>query len=61
MLGRVGWFRRAGRLRSITGAFEPYQRFYAAESEKVEKFAEKLTKVQDEAAEIMRNAGALGG
>ena len=48
-------------LRSITGAFEPYQRFYAAESEKVEKFAEKLTKVQDEAAEIMRNAGALGG
>ncbi len=40
-------------LRGITGAFEPYQRFYAAESEKVEKFAEKLTKIEAEAQEIM--------
>jgi small GTP-binding protein len=40
-------------LRGITGAFEPYQRFYAAESEKVERFAEKLTKVEGEAREIM--------
>ncbi len=40
-------------LRGITGAFEPYQRFYAAESEKVERFAEKLTKVEAEAREIM--------
>jgi small GTP-binding protein len=40
-------------LRGITSAFEPYQRFYAAESEKVERFAEKLTKVETEAREIM--------
>ncbi|MGZ5431331.1 MAG: dynamin family protein [Thermoanaerobaculia bacterium] len=40
-------------LRGITGAFEPYQRFYAAESEKVERFAEKLTKIDAEANEIM--------
>ncbi|HEX6095359.1 MAG TPA: dynamin family protein [Thermoanaerobaculia bacterium] len=41
-------------LRGITSAFEPYQRFYAAESEKVETFAEKLTKVEAEANEIMQ-------
>ncbi|HET8775187.1 MAG TPA: dynamin family protein [Thermoanaerobaculia bacterium] len=40
-------------LRGITSAFEPYQRFYAAESEKVEKFAEKLTKVEAEARDIL--------
>ena len=40
-------------LRGITSAFEPYQRFYAAESEKVERFAEKLGKVEGEAREIM--------
>jgi small GTP-binding protein len=40
-------------LRGITSAFEPYQRFYASESEKVERFAEKLTKVEAEANEIM--------
>lgn len=40
-------------LRGITGAFEPYQRFYAAESEKVERFAEKLTKIEAEANEII--------
>lgn len=40
-------------LRNITGAFEPYQRFYALESEKVERFAEKLTKVEKEANEIL--------
>jgi hypothetical protein len=39
-------------LRSITGAFEPYQRFYAAESDKVEHFASKLTAVEAEAREI---------
>jgi small GTP-binding protein len=39
-------------LRGITSAFEPYQRFYALESEKIEKFAEKLTKVESEAREI---------
>ncbi|MGN6186195.1 MAG: dynamin family protein [Thermoanaerobaculia bacterium] len=41
-------------LRSITSAFEPYQRFYALESEKVERFAEKLAKVETEANEILR-------
>ncbi|HEV7239018.1 MAG TPA: dynamin family protein [Thermoanaerobaculia bacterium] len=44
-------------LRGITSAFEPYQRFYASESEKVERFAEKLTKIEAEANEILRNAG----
>ncbi|HEX8255550.1 MAG TPA: dynamin family protein [Thermoanaerobaculia bacterium] len=39
-------------LRNITSAFEPYQRFYTAESEKIERFAEKLTKVETEAREI---------
>jgi hypothetical protein len=48
-------------LRGITGAFEPYQRFYAAESEKVERFAEKLTKVEGEANEILRTAGVPAG
>jgi small GTP-binding protein len=40
-------------LQSITSAFEPYQRFYALESEKVERFAAKLTKVQTEANELL--------
>lgn len=40
-------------LRSITSAFEPYQRFYAAESEKIERFAGKLTTIEAEAREIM--------
>lgn len=39
-------------LRSITGAFEPYQRFYAAESEKIDRFAGKLSKIEAEAREI---------
>ncbi|HEX2833261.1 MAG TPA: dynamin family protein [Thermoanaerobaculia bacterium] len=40
-------------LRNITSAFEPYLRFYALESEKIERFAEKLTKVEKEANEIL--------
>jgi small GTP-binding protein len=40
-------------LRGITSAFEPYQRFYALESEKIERFAERLTKVEKEAHEIL--------
>ena len=44
-------------LRGITSAFEPYQRFYASESEKIERFAAKLTKIESEAREIMRSAG----
>ena len=39
-------------LRGISGAFEPYQRFYAAESEKVERFARRLTQIEAEAREI---------
>ncbi|HET8798404.1 MAG TPA: dynamin family protein [Thermoanaerobaculia bacterium] len=44
-------------LRSITSAFEPYQRFYALESEKIERFAEKLTKIDREANEILGEVG----
>ncbi|HEX7709038.1 MAG TPA: dynamin family protein [Thermoanaerobaculia bacterium] len=44
-------------LRSITSAFEPYQRFYEAESAKVERFATKLTGIEQEAREI---AGEIG-
>lgn len=40
-------------LRSITGAFEPYQRFYDTEWEKIETFAGKLTGIEKEAREIM--------
>jgi small GTP-binding protein len=40
-------------LRSITAAFEPYQRFYALESDKIERFHEKLTKVEKESNEIL--------
>ncbi|HYI08440.1 MAG TPA: dynamin family protein [Thermoanaerobaculia bacterium] len=39
-------------LRGITSAFEPYQRFYTAESEKIERFAEKLTRIEAESREI---------
>jgi len=39
-------------LNGITSAFEPYQRFYEAESEKIERFAEKLGKIESETREI---------
>jgi len=45
-------------LLGITSAFEPYQRFYAAESEKIERFASKLEKIEAEANEL-RSAGIL--
>lgn len=45
-------------LRNITGAFEPYQRFYAAESEKIERFAGKLTKIEAETRAIAAEIGA---
>jgi hypothetical protein len=54
-------------LRGITSAFEPYQRFYEAESGKIERFADKLTKIEAEAKEIQleverrRPAGWPGG
>src|SRR6185503_8636982 len=44
-------------LRNITSAFEPYQRFYTAESEKIERFAEKLGKIEKEAREIAMEVG----
>ena len=44
-------------LRGITGAFEPYQRFYATESEKIERFAEKLGKIEKEARDIAMEVG----
>lgn len=44
-------------LRNITGAFEPYQRFYAGESEKIERFATKLTKIEQEARAIAAEIG----
>ncbi|HKR66808.1 MAG TPA: dynamin family protein [Thermoanaerobaculia bacterium] len=43
-------------LRGIRSAFEPYERFYAAETEKLEKFGEKLAKI-DEEVEVIRNTG----
>jgi small GTP-binding protein len=46
-------------LRSITGAFEPYHRFYAAESEKIDRFATKLTAVETEARAITAEIEAL--
>lgn len=46
-------------LRGITSAFEPYQRFYAAESEKIERFAGKLTKIEAEAREISSSVERL--
>jgi small GTP-binding protein len=46
-------------LRSITGAFEPYQRFYAAESEKVDRFAAKLTTIDEEARAISAEVAKL--
>jgi small GTP-binding protein len=46
-------------LRGITSAFEPYERFYAAESEKIERFADKLEKIETETREIERGVGVL--
>jgi small GTP-binding protein len=39
-------------LGAITGAFEPYQRFYEIESEKIERFSSKLNEVATEARQI---------
>jgi len=39
-------------IRGIGAAFEPYQRFYATESEKIERFATKLTSIMSEVQEI---------
>ena len=39
-------------VRGISGAFEPYERFYASESEKIERFATKLSAITAEVREI---------
>jgi small GTP-binding protein len=39
-------------IRHIESAFEPYKRFYSAESEKVERFAKKLASIDAQAREI---------
>jgi len=39
-------------IRAITAAFEPYQRFYASEWEKIDRFAAKLTLITDEVRDI---------
>jgi hypothetical protein len=39
-------------IRSISSAFEPYQRFYATESEKIEEFARKLAEIEAQSKEI---------
>lgn len=39
-------------IRGITGAFEPYERFYTSESDKVERFATRLRTVENEARDI---------
>lgn len=48
-------------LRGIIGAFEPYQRFYATESEKVESFAVRLKELEEEADAIRAAIDALKG
>jgi hypothetical protein len=39
-------------IRGISAAFEPYQRFYGTESEKIERFAARLQMIDVEAREI---------
>jgi small GTP-binding protein len=46
-------------VRSITGAFEPYQRFYAVESEKIETFATRLTAVMSDVKDVQAQIGKL--
>jgi BMFP domain-containing protein YqiC len=49
-------------LSAITGAFEPYQRFYTIESEKIERFSSRLAEIAADArqieADIERQLGA---
>jgi small GTP-binding protein len=46
-------------VRGIEGAFEPYERFYSTESEKVERFAARLRAVESEAHEISSSVAQL--
>jgi len=47
-------------LRSITSAFEPYQRFYEAEWDKVQRFDAKLTSILTETREIAAAISRMG-
>jgi small GTP-binding protein len=46
-------------VRSITGAFEPYQRFYTIESEKIETVATRLTAVMADARDVQAQIAKL--
>jgi hypothetical protein len=46
-------------IRGVTTAFEPYQRFYAAESEKIERFAGKLGTIDAESRAIVSEIESL--
>jgi len=46
-------------IRGITGAFEPYERFYKSESQKVERFSESLKAIEEEARAIGDALAAL--
>jgi len=46
-------------VRSITGAFEPYQRFYTIESEKIETFATRLNAVMADARDVQSQIAKL--
>ncbi|HUF17297.1 MAG TPA: hypothetical protein VMS12_04540, partial [Thermoanaerobaculia bacterium] len=49
-----------GRMTSHIGeAFQPYERFFATESEKIERFAGKLTKIEKEARVISKEIEQL--
>ena len=46
-------------LRGIGSAFEPYERFYATESERIERFAGRLGAVETESRELSSAVAAL--
>lgn len=46
-------------IRGINGAFEPYERFYATESARIERFAARLKAAETEAHELTASVAAL--
>lgn len=48
-------------IRGIRGAFEPYERFYTTESEKIERFDTRLRAVERDAREISSAVAQLAG
>lgn len=46
-------------IRGVNGAFEPYERFYATESERIERFASRLRAAETEAHELTASVAAL--